>query len=115
MPTGFAIQSPARIALDIPGATNGMGRSTVDINQGNLRSVNVVQSGDRTRLVLNLKAATTYKAQLQGKSLLVVLEPVGGGRPGAVSAAVLSRKAATATPCPSGTSTSAAAPTAPAA
>ena len=45
MPTGFAIQSPARIALDVPGATNGIGRSAVDINQGNLRSVNVVQAG----------------------------------------------------------------------
>src|SRR5688572_25776475 len=75
IPAGFTVQSPARIALDIPGATNGMGRSTVEINQGNLRSVNVVQSGDRARLVLNLKSASGYKAQLQGKSLLVVLEP----------------------------------------
>jgi len=53
-PTGFTIQSPARIALDIPGASNGMGHNTVEVNQGNLRSVNVVQAGDRTRLVLNL-------------------------------------------------------------
>src|SRR6476659_1968910 len=78
VPTGFTVQSPARIALDIPGATNGMGRSTVDINQGNLRSVNVVQSGDRARLVLNLKDATTYKAELQGKSVLVSLGQVAG-------------------------------------
>ena len=47
--TGFAIQAPARIALDVPGATNGMGRNAVEINQGNVRSVNVVQAGDRTR------------------------------------------------------------------
>ncbi|RYF73262.1 MAG: AMIN domain-containing protein, partial [Comamonadaceae bacterium] len=40
-PTGFAIQTPARIALDFPGVTNGIGRSAIDINQGNLRSVNV--------------------------------------------------------------------------
>nr|WP_233259432.1 type IV pilus secretin PilQ [Ramlibacter sp. WS9] len=77
VPAGFAIQAPARIALDIPGATNGLGKSTVDINQGNLRSINVVQAGERTRLVLNLKSAAAYKAQLQGKSLLVVLDPVG--------------------------------------
>jgi len=76
VPAGFSIQSPARIALDIPGARNGLGRSTVDINQGNVRSVNVVQAGERTRLVVNLNAAAAYKAQLQGKSLLVVLEPV---------------------------------------
>ncbi len=75
VPAGFAIQAPARVALDIPGASNGLGRSTVEINQGNVRSVNVVQSGDRTRLVLNLKSPAAYKAQLQGKSLLVVLEP----------------------------------------
>lgn len=75
-PTGFTIQSPARIALDIPGASNGLGRNTVDVNQGNLRSVNVVQAGDRTRLVLNLKASTSYKTELQGNSLLVSLDPV---------------------------------------
>lgn len=76
VPTGFTIQSPARIALDFPGVTNAMGRSTVDLNQGNLKSVNVVQAGERTRVVLNLKASTTYKAEIQGKSLLLVLEPV---------------------------------------
>lgn len=76
VPTGFSIQSPARIALDFPGVSNGMGRSTVDVNQGNLRSVSVVQAGDRTRVVLNLKQATSYKAQIQGKSLLVVLDGV---------------------------------------
>ncbi len=76
VPASFAVQNPARIAIDVPGASNGMGRSSVDVNQGNLRSVNVVQSGERTRLVLNLKSPTAYKAQLQGKSLLVTLDPV---------------------------------------
>lgn len=77
-PTGFAIQTPARIALDFPGVTNAIGRSAIEVNQGNLRSVNVVQAGDRTRLVLNLKQATSYKTEIQGKSLLVSLEPVPG-------------------------------------
>ncbi|MEJ8837939.1 type IV pilus secretin PilQ [Ramlibacter sp. AN1133] len=76
VPTGFAIQSPARIALDIPGATNGMGRSAVDINIGNLRSVNVVQAPDRARLVLNLKTPTNYRTQVDGKSLIVTLDAV---------------------------------------
>jgi type IV pilus assembly protein PilQ len=81
VPAGFAIQAPARVALDIPNATNGLGRSTIEINQGNVRSVNVVQSGDRTRVVLNLKTAAAYRAQLQGKSLLVVLDAVGTAGP----------------------------------
>jgi len=76
VPSGFAIQAPARIALDVPGAVNALGRNLVDLNVGNLRSVNVVQAGDRTRLVLNLKAPTNYSTQIQGKSLLVTLEPV---------------------------------------
>jgi type IV pilus assembly protein PilQ len=75
VPTGFTIQAPARIALDFPGVVNAMGRSTVDINEGNLKSVSVVQAGDRTRVVLNLKSPTGYKAEIQGKTLLVVLDP----------------------------------------
>ncbi len=77
IPAGFTIQAPARIAIDLPGVGNALGKSTVEINQGNLRSVSVAQAGERTRLVLNLKQATTYRAQLQGKALLLILE--GGG------------------------------------
>ena len=40
---------------------NALGRSAIDINQGNLRSVNVVQAGERTRLVLNLKQAAATR------------------------------------------------------
>ena len=76
LPTGFVTQSPARIALDVPGASNAMGRTAVDMNVGNLRSVNVVQAGDRSRVVLNLKTPTNYKLQLEGNALLVALDPV---------------------------------------
>ena len=76
-PTGFTVQSPARIALDFPGISNAVGRSTVDVNQGNLKTVSVVQAGDRTRVVLNLKQTATYKTQIQGKSLLVIMDSVG--------------------------------------
>ena len=81
VPSSFSIQSPARIALDFPGISNGMGRSTIDMNQGNLKSVSVVQAGDRTRVVLNLKQPTTFKTQLQGKSLLILLDAIAGAAP----------------------------------
>ncbi len=74
VPTGFTIQAPARIALDFPGVANAIGRSTVDINEGNLRSANVVQAGDRTRVVINLKQAASYETKIEGNSLLVVLQ-----------------------------------------
>jgi type IV pilus assembly protein PilQ len=77
VPNGFAVQTPPRVAIDLPGVTNALGKSSVEINQGNLRSINVAQSGDRTRLVMNLKTAANYRAELQGKVLLVVLESAG--------------------------------------
>ena len=77
VPAGFSIQAPPRIAIDLPGVSNAMGRSLVEVNQGNLRSVAVAQAGDRTRLVLNLKQGSGYRAQLQGKTLLLVLDAAG--------------------------------------
>jgi len=91
VPSGFSIQSPARIALDFPGVTSAIGRSTVEVNQGNLKSISVVQAGDRSRVVLNLKQTTAYKAQIQGKSLLVVLESVATAAPAAVAPAVFAQ------------------------
>lgn len=81
MPAGFSIQSPARIALDFPDVISAIGRSTIEVNQGNLTSVSVVQAGSRSRVVINLKQPTTYKTQWQGKSLLVVLNAVAGSAP----------------------------------
>ncbi|MDP1901343.1 MAG: type IV pilus secretin PilQ [Rubrivivax sp.] len=77
VPTGFSVQAPPRIAIDLPGVTNAIGRNSVEINQGNLRSVSVAQAGDRSRLVLNLKQASGYRAQLQGKTLLLILDLAG--------------------------------------
>ena len=81
VPTGFSIQTPARIALDFPGVGNAMGRTAVDLNLGNLRSANVIEAGERTRVVLNLKAATSYKAEIQGKSLLITLQQAAVAAP----------------------------------
>ena len=74
IPAGFTVQAPPRIAIDLPGVTNALGKSTLDINQGNLRSVNVATSGDRTRLVLNLKQPASYRAQVDGKVLVLTLD-----------------------------------------
>ena len=77
VPNGFSVQSPPRIAIDLPGVTNALGRNNVEVNQGNLRSVAVATAGERTRLVLNLKQASGYRAQVQGKVLLLMLDVSG--------------------------------------
>ena len=78
VPAGFVVQSPARIALDFPDVSNGTGKSAFEINQGNLKSANIAQGASRSRVVINLKQSTTYSAEIQGNSLLVVLGAVGG-------------------------------------
>jgi type IV pilus assembly protein PilQ len=88
VPAGFSVQTPPRIAIDLPNVGNAMGKSSVEINQGNLRSVNVAQSGERTRLVLTLKKAANYRAEIQGKVLLVVIDGEAVPPPSASTAAV---------------------------
>ncbi|PIF73801.1 type II secretion system protein D (GspD) [Variovorax sp. 54] len=75
VPKGFIIPKPARIAIDFPGIASSVGRAAVEINQPTLRSVNVVQAGERSRVVLNLNQMTVYRVEIQGNSLLVILEP----------------------------------------
>ena len=88
VPTGFSIQAPARIALDFQGISNSLGRSAIEINLGNMRSANVIQAGERTRVVLNLKTPTSYKAEIQGKSLLIILDSQAVAAPTVAAAPV---------------------------
>ncbi|WP_092948713.1 type IV pilus secretin PilQ [Roseateles sp. YR242] len=85
VPKGFAVQVPPRIALDLPGVSNGLGRNTVDINTGNMRTANVAQAGDRSRVVLNLRQASTYRAQLQDSALLIFLDSTPAPQPTAAA------------------------------
>ena len=75
-PAGFSVASPARVALDFPSTANALGRNAQAVNEGDLRSLNIVQVGDRTRLVLNLVRNMNYSTRLDGKSLYVLLTPI---------------------------------------
>ncbi len=89
LPSGFVLQSPARIALDLPGMLNQAGRSSFEFRLGRLKSASLVQSGERLRLVLNLQESTGYSLRLNGRSLVVLLLPPAGavGAVGDVGAA----------------------------
>lgn len=75
-PVGFSIANPAKIALDFMSTTNGLGKSSKAVNEGDLRSMNIVEAGERTRLVLNLVRNMNYATRLDGKSLYVTLSPI---------------------------------------
>ncbi|SBT03328.1 Type IV pilus secretin PilQ [Candidatus Accumulibacter aalborgensis] len=75
LPPAFSVAKPARIAFDFPNTTNGMGKSSQTYNEGDLKSANIVQAEDRTRVVLNLQKAMTYEATVEGNNLLLALVP----------------------------------------
>lgn len=72
-PSSFGIANPARLVLDLPGTENALGYSAKTYNEGSLRSLNVVQSGDRTRLVLNLDKPMRHEIKIDNKALLITL------------------------------------------
>src|SRR5438874_12565504 len=59
-PIGFSITNPSRIALDFGATANATGKNVQDVNLGDVRGLNVVQAGERTRLVLNLARPLNY-------------------------------------------------------
>ncbi|WP_291992505.1 type IV pilus secretin family protein [Candidatus Accumulibacter sp. ACC003] len=75
LPPAFSVAKPARIAFDFANTTNGLGKTSQTFNEGDLKSANIVQAEDRTRLVLNLQKAMTYEASIDGKSLVLALVP----------------------------------------
>jgi type IV pilus assembly protein PilQ len=73
VPPNFTVASPARIAFDFSNTVNALGRASQDISQGELRSMNVVQGADRTRLVLNLRRPVAHETALEGNTVIVTL------------------------------------------
>src|SRR5512139_2869143 len=90
VPASFSVANPARVALDLPQTVNGLGKNLVELNQGDVRSVNVVQAGGRSRVVVNLKRPVTHNITVDGKRVLVAI----GGAAGATFAAGSSAPAA---------------------
>ena len=76
VPASFSVANPARIAFDFPATANALGRSAQAINAGDLVSANIVQAGDRTRLVLNLSRMAPYETRVDGNALIITLSPI---------------------------------------
>ena len=116
IPNSFSVTNPARVALDLPGTANNLGRNSVEINQGDLRSVNVVQAQGRARIVLNLRRPLTYTLSIKGNSVQVALG-MSNDTPtfpaASAAAAPAAAAASAASPAPAAAE-AAAAPTAPA-
>ncbi|MEK7360626.1 MAG: type IV pilus secretin PilQ, partial [Pseudomonadota bacterium] len=95
-PGSFTIANPARIAFDLPNTVNALGRNSQNIGEGELLSMNMVQAGERTRMVLNLRRTVGYDTQIDGKNLVIVLAaaPVASAGGGAAVTHFVEAKAA---------------------
>ena len=72
-PAGISLNNPARIYFDFPDTSNALGKSSQDMGEGALRSFNIAQSGNRTRLVMNLSKPLVYDTKIEGKILFISL------------------------------------------
>jgi type IV pilus assembly protein PilQ len=88
-PRGYTTDSPARIALDLPGVVSQLASKTRDLGSGNARSATVVEAKDRARLIINLTQLSPYDMRVEGNNLFVVVGQGGKSRaPRAAAAAV---------------------------
>ena len=74
-PPSFSVANPARIAFDFPATGNALGRTSQTIEQGDLRSANIIQAGDRTRVVLNLVKMNPHEVSVDGRSVVIAIRP----------------------------------------
>ncbi len=87
-PKGYTTESPARIALDLPGVASQLASKNLDLGSGNARTATVVEAKDRTRLIVSLTQLAPYTTRVEGNNLFVVVgqgAPVAAPRPATVA------------------------------
>jgi len=69
----YTIEKPARIAIDFPNTTSALERKRYSLPYGNATGVVVLESGDRTRMVVNLVKMVPYSTRVSGNSIYLIV------------------------------------------
>jgi type IV pilus assembly protein PilQ len=77
VPASFSLTNPPRVAFDFPNTLNGLGKTAQDVNENDVKSVRIGESGGRTRVVLNLNRNLKYSAALEGQNVVITLLAAG--------------------------------------
>lgn len=72
-PISFTTDNPARIALDFANTGLAIKNRFQDINIGATKTVNSIQSKDRTRVVINLSSLQEYQVQQSGNNFILLI------------------------------------------
>ena len=75
----YTIEKPARIAIDFPDTASALERKRYSLPYGNATGVVVLESGGRTRMVVNLVKVVPYETRVDGNSLFVVVGQENSG------------------------------------
>jgi type IV pilus assembly protein PilQ len=73
-PRLFQTDNPARIAIDFPGVRNGLVQRNIPVNLRGAESIQVIESGGRTRAVLNLVGMAPYTGSIQGNRFILAVQ-----------------------------------------
>ena len=65
----YTIEDPARIVLDFPDTRSGLEQKRYPLSQANATSVMVLESGDRTRMIVNLVDLVPFESAVAGRQL----------------------------------------------
>ncbi len=76
-PKGYTIDSPARIALDLMGASSALASKYHSLGVGNAREVTVIEAKDRTRVIVNLTQLVPYETRTEGNTLIMLIGSTG--------------------------------------
>lgn len=68
-PSGFTIDTPARVVLDFPGVTSTLAERNHALSFENAESAVVLGTENRTRLVVNLRDLAPYSYRIEGTRL----------------------------------------------
>lgn len=100
-PTGYTIERPARIAVDLRDTKSGLNSRSIPLEGANAQSMTVVETSDRTRLIFNLVDLVPYTTRRDGNDLVMII----GGDSGS-TATTMASTASSASASPSSASTS---------
>jgi type IV pilus assembly protein PilQ len=86
-PASFSLANPPRVAFDFPNTLNALGRSAQEVNENDVKSVRVGESGGRSRVVLNLGRTLKYTAAVDGHNVVITLQSASAAAAGAATPA----------------------------
>ena len=79
----FTTDTPPRIAMDLPGTSNGLDKRRIVIGSGATSAVSAVEAGGRTRVVVDLFRPAGYTTRAAGNLLVLTVD--AGAQPNSLA------------------------------